>query len=65
MLATLVDSVVSEKRISLRSNSNLIIESRLDKSYGLFAFINPVDIKRVLSNLITNSAEAIDVRNCS
>ena len=60
MLATLVDSVVSEKRISLRDKANISLEARLDKSYGLFSLINSVEMKRLLSNAITNAAEAFD-----
>ncbi len=60
MLASLIDSVVSEKRVSLRDKGNIQIEARLEKSYGLFSKINPIEMKRLLSNAITNAVEACD-----
>jgi signal transduction histidine kinase len=60
MLASLIDSLVSEKRIALREKANIQIEARLDKSYGLFSKIKPMEMKRLLSNAITNAAEAFD-----
>lgn len=60
LLSSLIESLVSEKRMQYRLRSNLEITSSLTKSaYGLFAKIKPSEFKRVLSNLINNSAEAI------
>ncbi len=61
LLASLIDTVVSEKRVALREKNNVQIEARLENSYGLFANINPIEMKRVLSNIITNAVEAIEV----
>ncbi len=60
LLAALVDSVISEKRIQIRENSSVNIQAYLEESYGLFAKINPTELKRVLSNTINNSIEAFD-----
>lgn len=58
MVSSLVDSLVSEKRIVIRENSKIFLEANLQKSYGLFIFANGTELKRVLSNLINNSIEA-------
>jgi FixJ family two-component response regulator/anti-sigma regulatory factor (Ser/Thr protein kinase) len=58
LLAALIDSIVSEKRIQLRANANFNLEAHLQESYGLFARVNVSELKRVLSNLINNAAEA-------
>lgn len=57
-LAPLVDSLVSEKRAQYSKKSNVQIIANLNDSYGLFARINAVEFRRVLSNLINNSIEA-------
>lgn len=59
-LPPLVESVVSEKRFQFRSCLSVRIESSTDKaSYGAFSAICPVELKRVLSNLINNAVEAL------
>ncbi|HPI39367.1 MAG TPA: HAMP domain-containing sensor histidine kinase [Pseudobdellovibrionaceae bacterium] len=60
LVSSLIDSLVSEKRIQYRENSKLNIEANLQESYGLFIQANPADLKRVISNLINNSVEAFD-----
>jgi signal transduction histidine kinase len=61
LLSGLIESLVSEKRLQFRSRVRVSIESRLDApSYGLFASVQPVEFKRLLSNLINNSVEALD-----
>lgn len=63
LVSSLVDSLVSEKRIQYRENSKLNIEVNLQNSYGLFIQANAADLKRVISNLINNSVEAFDVNS--
>lgn len=58
LLAPLVDSIVSEKRVLFRSMQMVDIEADLKEAYGLFANVNEVELKRVISNLINNSVEA-------
>ncbi|OGR46127.1 MAG: hypothetical protein A2X40_07065 [Elusimicrobia bacterium GWC2_65_9] len=59
LLSSLIDPVVSEKRLQFRSHSRVDIEPRLDaSSYGLFAAVQPVEFKRLLSNLVNNAVEA-------
>lgn len=59
LIPPLIESIVSEKRTQYRDKINIEIESDLKDSYGAFAKINVAEIKRVLSNLIINSVEAI------
>jgi hypothetical protein len=63
MLAAVVEEIVSEKRLEYRTgfdkSVDLLIETDLAESYGAFAEINAYDFKRVISNLINNSVEAM------
>ena len=59
LLSSLIDPVVSEKRLQFRSQSRVEIELRLDaSSYGHFAAVQAVEFKRLLSNLVNNAVEA-------
>lgn len=60
MISSLVDELISEKRMQLREKENICIDLDLEKSYGLFAEVDPVEFKRVLSNLSDNCVEAFD-----
>lgn len=61
LLSSLIDSIVSEKRLQNRSLMGIDIELQLEpSSYGLFAELEAVEFKRVISNLINNSVEAFD-----
>jgi signal transduction histidine kinase len=60
LLSGIVDVLVSEKRIQYRDKLGISIVAELQESYGLFASVNPTELKRVLSNLINNSVEAFD-----
>ena len=60
MISSLVDSLVSEKRVQVRDRKDIHIEANLEKSYGLFSRVNPIELKRVISNLINNSIESFD-----
>ncbi len=63
LLSSLVESLISEKRLQFQSRLNIAIENRLDdSSYGLFAQVNPAEFKRVLSNLVNNAVEALKDR---
>jgi nitrogen-specific signal transduction histidine kinase len=60
LLSGLIDMLVSEKRLQYRDRIGIEIENHLDESsYGLFAPIQHVEFKRVLSNLINNAVEAL------
>ncbi len=60
LLSSLIDPLITEKRLQYRSRLGLEIDACLDRSsYGLFAYIQPVEFKRVLSNLIDNAVEAM------
>ncbi|MFZ4402973.1 MAG: sensor histidine kinase [Pseudobdellovibrionaceae bacterium] len=60
MLGSLIDILVSEKRTQFRNKPNIEIEAKLQNSYGAFIKVNNIELKRVLSNLITNAVEALD-----
>jgi len=60
LLTSIIDSLISEKRIQYRSKLNMQIEfTPGNESYGLFANINLAEFKRILSNLINNAVEAL------
>lgn len=59
MLSSLVDMLISEKRTQLRNEIGIQIGAEFSKSYGLFSKIPTNEFKRVLSNLINNSVEAL------
>lgn len=61
LLPALVDSIVSEKRVQYREKTGVTIETDLKNSYGAFALVNATDLKRVISNLINNSVEAVQL----
>ncbi len=61
LLSSLIDPLITEKRMQYRSQMEIEIEANIDAtSYGLFANIQPTEFKRVLSNLINNSVEALE-----
>lgn len=62
MLSSLVDSIVSEKRTQFRDQMNVQIQVDLSEGYGLFAKIDPVEVARIISNLVNNSVEALENR---
>jgi signal transduction histidine kinase len=58
MLVSLLDAIVSEKRIQFSENSHAEIEVMLERGYGLFATINASELSRVISNLVNNAVES-------
>lgn len=61
LLSDLLDSVVTEKRVQLRSRIDVSIEFEPDSAgYGLFVKVNTIEFKRVISNILNNSIDAID-----
>lgn len=59
-LELLIESVVSEKRVQYRNRMGLKIYVKIESTaYGCFSKVNSREFKRVLSNLINNSAESI------
>lgn len=59
LMASLLDGLVSEKRIQYRDRFGIEILLDSSQGYGLFSLIDQSEMKRVLSNLINNSVEAI------
>lgn len=61
LLSSLIDPVVSEKRLQFRSRPGIEIEAVSSAAgYGLFAQVQLAEFKRVLSNLINNAVEALE-----
>ncbi|MBI3535899.1 MAG: hybrid sensor histidine kinase/response regulator [Deltaproteobacteria bacterium] len=59
-LPGIIESSVSEKRLSLKSQDGMIIETRLSlASYSSFSKINQMELKRILSNILNNSIDAM------
>lgn len=63
LVSTLVEQLVSEKRLQFRPKIGIEIETHMDaNAYGLFADLQPGELKRVISNLVNNSIEALGER---
>ncbi|MGK5084250.1 HAMP domain-containing sensor histidine kinase [Bdellovibrionota bacterium FG-1] len=61
LVSAVLDGLVTEKRTQYRSKLGMEISFELTAtSYGLFAEVQLVEFKRVISNLINNSVEAMD-----
>ncbi len=60
LLSSLIDPVVTEKRLSFESKPGINIDFKpLQESYGLFARIQAVEFRRMISNLVNNAVEAL------
>ncbi len=58
-IITLVDSVLSEKRVQFIQRNIQFKENIASNMYDAFVKVDPVAFKRALSNLLNNAAEAI------
>lgn len=59
LISGMIAPLMAEKRAQFRDKIDLTIEAEFNSNnYGLFADVNIVEFKRVLSNLINNAAEA-------
>ncbi len=60
LISGLVQSLVSEKRFQYRTLIGLEVEAELSPhAYGLFAEVQSIELKRLLSNLIDNAVQAL------
>lgn len=60
LISSLVEEIVSEKRLQLSARMGVEVEAQLGReTYGLFAKVQGAELKRVVSNLINNSVEAL------
>lgn len=60
LIAPILESIVTEKRIQYRNLLGINIDfNQSADSYGLFAKIEPIEFKRMVSNLVNNSVEAL------
>lgn len=59
LIAILVDSLITEKKIEFQHKKIVFIKDFSDQSYGVFSEVNSTDLKRVVSNIINNSVDSI------
>ncbi|MFC1521906.1 PAS domain-containing sensor histidine kinase [Elusimicrobiota bacterium] len=60
LLSSLLEPVITEKRLQFGSTAGLEIDFRpSDDYYGLFARVELREFKRIISNLVNNAAEAL------
>lgn len=60
LISYFVETIISEKREQFSGlNIEFSVQIASD-SYGVFAKVNPIEFKRVLSNLMNNAVEAIE-----
>jgi len=60
LLSSLVDAVITEKRLQFESKPGIDIDFKLtQESYGLFARVQPVEFGRMVSNLVNNAVEVL------
>ena len=60
LLVPIIDSILSEKRTELRKHINLSLDFNMNTdNFGLFTKADSSELKRVISNLINNSVEAL------
>ena len=58
LILPLLEMLITEKRIEFRNRMDVSIDLVLSEySYGVFGNVDPVEFKRVLSNLINNGIE--------
>jgi len=61
LLSSLVDPVITEKRVQFGAKQGIDIDFHLTReSYGLFAKVQPVEFRRIVSNLVNNAVEALN-----
>ena len=60
LISSLIDPVVTEKRSQFGSHPGINIDLELTQaSYGLFAMVRPVELGRIVSNLVNNAVEPL------
>ena len=60
LLSSLIEPLISEKRIQFRARLGIEIQCPLDaQAYGAFARVQAVELKRVISNVVNNAVEAM------
>jgi len=60
LISSVIDPLITEKRLQFESNPGINIDFELTReSYGLFAKLQPVEFRRMISNLVNNAVEAL------
>jgi signal transduction histidine kinase len=60
LLSSLIGPVISEKLLQYESRPGVRIDFNLSRdSYGLFGKVQPIEFRRMISNLINNAIEAL------
>ena len=63
LLSSIIDPLMTEKRMQFEGRAGIEIDFELTpSSYGLFAKIQPVEFRRIISNLVNNAVEAVEER---
>jgi len=61
LLSSVIETILAEKRMQFRSRIGIRIEARLAPGiHHQFAFLQPREFKRVISNLVNNAVEALN-----
>ncbi|MDR3606505.1 MAG: HAMP domain-containing sensor histidine kinase [Oligoflexia bacterium] len=61
LLAQMMEAAVSQKRLQFSDHPEIAIRSHIDDdAAGLFSEIRPLDLDRILSNLMNNAIEAME-----
>jgi anti-sigma regulatory factor (Ser/Thr protein kinase) len=65
LLLTMLDDIVSEKRLQYKGRSEVEINGGFGKdAFGAFVRVQKIEFKRVISNLMNNAVEAIEGPGC-
>ncbi|MBT4790090.1 MAG: HAMP domain-containing histidine kinase, partial [Halobacteriovoraceae bacterium] len=59
LLQSSLEEILSEKRLQYRSKVKVHIEGNFHSGFGLFSNVNNTSLKRIISNLVNNSVEAL------
>lgn len=59
VLTALVENIITEKRVQINHPIYFKIDSHEQNSYGFFSCVQPVEFRRVISNIIDNAIEAL------
>lgn len=61
MLIAALDTIISEKRVQYKDQKDIEIVADLNHGYGLFVKVNAKELSRVISNLVNNAVEALEI----
>jgi signal transduction histidine kinase len=59
LVAGVLEAIVAEKRAQYRGRSGVLIDGAFSEGFGLFTHFASADLKRIISNVINNSVDAL------